>query len=210
MKNLVATPAGRAHLLALVADSEANDEGRIFTALAKVENDPFLRKVAARHAADEARHAALLEGRIVANGAGRPQIPAHLDLLAQLDDALDGLMRRPIASREDVMRAYLLLQVLEERAVSQLPLFIAAFADVDPETSAVFQQLLTDERRHLGYCHAIALHDETLTRYRQVEARVFGKGTMTNLTYVIEQGMIDGAGWKLLATVGPHVAGSRP
>lgn len=107
MKHLVATPAGRAHLLALVADSERNDEGRIFTALAKFESDATLTKVVRRHAADEEQHAAMLEARIVANGAGRPRIPKHLDLLGQLGGALDGLMKRPISSREGVMPAYL-------------------------------------------------------------------------------------------------------
>src|SRR4051812_19354298 len=179
MRRLVATGAGRAHLLTLVADSERNDEGRIFTALERYADEPWLARVVRRHSEDEARHAALLEARIVANGAGRPKLPERLDLLRQLDRALDGVMSRPISSREDVMRAYLLLQVVEERAVSQLPLFIEAFAEVDPETSATFAVLLRDEQRHLGYCHAVArrcapslaVHDQTLKHLREVEAR---------------------------------------
>ncbi len=218
MRHLVSTAAGRAHLLTLVADSERNDEGRIFAALEKYD-DPWLARVVTRHRDDEARHAALLEARITANGAGRPQLPASLDMLGQLDQALDGLMSHPISTRDDVMRAYLLLQVLEERAVSQLPLFVEAFAEVDPETSAVFAQLLCDERRHLGYCHAIALryapslnaHDQTLTHFRRVEARVFARGTMTNLSWVLDCGLLAvagmaGAGWQVLAQVGSVVS----
>jgi sphingolipid 4-desaturase/C4-monooxygenase len=221
MGHLVSTPAGRAHLLTLVADSESNDEGRIFAALAQYE-DPWLAGVVKRHSDDEARHAALLEARIVANGAGRPVLPESLDMLGQLDAALDGLMSRPISSREDVMRAYLLLQVLEERAVSQLPLFVEAFAQVDPETSAVFATLLRDEQRHLGYCHAIArryapslgVHDQTLTHFRQVEARVFAQGTMTNLAWVLERGMLDvgpmaAAAWQVLSRMGSLVTVPR-
>lgn len=222
MGHLVSTAAGRAHLLTLVADSERNDEGRIFAALERYEGDPWLARVVRRHSDDEARHAALLEARITANGADRPDLPACLDMLGQLDAALDGLMSGRISSREDVMRAYLLLQVLEERAVSQLPLFIEAFGEVDPETAAVFATLLRDEQRHLGYCHAIArryapslaVHDQTLTRYRQVEARVFAKGTMTNLSYVLARGLLSvgpfaWAAWQLLALVGPLVTVPR-
>lgn len=217
MRQMASTAAGRAHLLTLVANSERNDEGRIFAALAKRENDPWLARVVRRHSDDEERHAGLLEARIAANGSGRPELPASLDLLGLLDTALDGLMSRPISSRDDVMRAYLLLQVLEERAISQLPLFIEAFAEVDPETSAVFEVLLRDEQRHLGYCHAIArkyapslaVHDETLTHLRQVEARVFARGTMINLKYVLDRGLLTGAAWQVLALVGPHVAGPR-
>ena len=219
MRHLVATAAGRAHLLTLVADSERNDEGRIFAALERYENDPWLARVVRRHSDDEARHAALLEARIVANGAGRAALPRSLDMLGQLDHALGGLMSRPISSREDVMRAYLLLQVLEERAVSQLPLFVEAFAQIDPETSAVFGVLLRDEQRHLGYCHAIArryapspaVHDQTLTHFRQVEARVFAQGTMTNLAFVLERGLLEVGsmarlGWQVLARVGAKVS----
>ncbi len=217
MRRMVSTAADRAHLLTLVANSERNDEGRIFAALERCGNDPWLAQVVRRHSDDEARHAALLEARITANGAGRPKMPPSLDMLGQLDGALDGLMSRPISTRDEVMRAYLLLQVLEERAVSQLPLFIEAFAEVDPASSAVFTLLLEDERRHLGYCHAIArryapstaVHDATLTHFRQVEARVFGQGTMTNLAFVLQHGLLDGPGWRVLARLGSLITVPR-
>ncbi len=54
-RQLVASALGRAHLLTLVADSERNDEGRIFAGLAQYEGDPWLARVLKRHSDDETR-----------------------------------------------------------------------------------------------------------------------------------------------------------
>lgn len=197
MKQLCRSPDGRAHLLALVADTERNDEGRLFTALER-HPDPLIRQVVHRHAGDEALHAQLLDARIAATVSRAPQLPHALDLLRHLDAAVGGVMSQPALTRVEVMRAYLLLQVIEERAVTQLPLFIEGFRETDPESARLFERLLHDERRHLGYCHAVArrcapsaaLHNQTLSHYRRVEARVFAQGTLNNLRYVLDAGLM--------------------
>jgi sphingolipid 4-desaturase/C4-monooxygenase len=202
LQHITPTPRGRAHILALVASTERNDEGRIFKALESRTDDEFLQTVSKKHSADETRHAELLDARIDATGNGVPQLPDFLNMVNQLDAALNGLMSKPIETREDVMRAYLLLQVVEERAISQLPLFIEGFREHDAESSDVFQVLLKDEERHLKYCHAISRRYapnekrrlETLNHFRKVEAQVFARGTMLNLKYVLSEQLLV-VGW---------------
>ena len=132
-------------------------------------------------------------------------------------------MSQPVLTRVDVMRASLLLHVIEERAVTQLPLFIEAFREADPESARLFERLLNDERRHLGYCHAVArrcapsaaMHNQTLSHYRHVEARVFAQGTLNNLRYVLDAGLMPvsvpmkGA-WRTLAALQATFRPPRP
>src|SRR5581483_6787626 len=123
MKDLFSTPKGRVHFLTQVADAENNDEGAIFEALKRRADDPQLQRLVQRHAADEERHARILLERADAQGVPRPVIPENLKLLHRLDEALGGFFKKPLETNEDVMRMYLLLQVIEERAVTQFAMF---------------------------------------------------------------------------------------
>jgi hypothetical protein len=200
MKQLLKSPRGRAHFLSQVADAENNDEGKIFEALkVRARGDHELHRLVTRHAADEERHAWLLEARAAATGVERPTVPEHLKLLHRLDEALGGFFQKPLETNEDVMRMYLLLQVIEERAVTQFPLFKAGIEAHDPETAKVFEQIEADEERHLKYCQAIArryapsqqLHDETLQHFRRVEAKVFARNSRKNLEYAMDHGLVE-------------------
>lgn len=121
-------------------------------------------------------------------------------MLDKLNQALGNPLERPITSAEGVMDAYLLLQVLEERAVLQFGKFILAFQDVDPETSAAFVQVRADEERHLLYCHAVsrryapseAMLQERLSELRRVEARIFKENQLANLRYTLAHRLIPG------------------
>jgi hypothetical protein len=101
------------------------------------------------------------------------------------------------------MRAYAFLQVIEERAAVQFPLFAEAFRRAgDPATAEVFETVLKDELRHLLYCQAISRRyapdavtlQALLAHYRAVEARAFAENTRANLRYMVEHGYVD-AGW---------------
>lgn len=222
MKQMLKTRRGHVHLLALMADAEGSGENRIFDALAKRADDPLLARVSARHAADEAGHAELLESRITALQAHRPKLPPQLDMLGNLDRALGGVMSKPVVDELDVMHAYGVLQVIEERAISQLPLFIESFAGVDQESVAAFKVLLRDESRHLRYCHAMTKRyapsatvlAQWLAHVRSIEARVFADGTMANLKYVLDARLLEvpwwaRALWRGLAFIGAIAAPAR-
>jgi hypothetical protein len=224
MKQLLQSPKGRVHFLTQLADAENNDEGKVFEALkerAKV--DPNLYKMVARHAADEERHAELMRTRAAATGLPPPEIPEKLKVLHRLDDALGGFFSKPIDSDEGVMRTYLLLQVIEERAVTQFPIFKEGFRGIDDETAAVFEQIEADEERHLKYCQAIArryapseeVHASTLKRFREVEAKVFAENSQRNLFYALDTGLLPvsapvRAAWRVIGHVALLLNPSRP
>jgi hypothetical protein len=132
-------------------------------------------------------------------GVTPPPVPPELRVIDSLDRALGGALTQPVETREDVMKAYLLLQVLEERAVTQFGIMEPAFRAFDPETADVFVAIGRDEQRHLRYCHAIArryapdagTQARTLAHYRATEARVYAQNSSVNLRYAFEQGLLD-------------------
>src|SRR5687767_1704805 len=189
MERLVSTPRGRAHVLALCAEGEANGEGQVFDrALAKVD-DPEIARLIKRHAEDEIRHAQMFEEAAARQNAKAGPFPSNIKLVDRLDAALGGLLDRPIERREDVMHMYLILQVIEERAITQFRVMEPLFRKVDPKSADVFAAVARDEERHLKYCHAIAkkfapdeaTRERELARYRAVEQQVFGDTSRDNM-----------------------------
>lgn len=202
MTQLFSHPRGRAHLLSMASDAESSGEGRVFEELLKRKDDAELARLVVRHRDDEVRHAEVLAERAKENAAQAgievPKVPAHLKLIDRLDRALGGFFSQELSTREDVMRAYLVLQVIEERAITQFDLYVEALKEVDPKTAETFAQISQDEARHLRYCHAIArryapspeVHAQVLRHIREVEARVFAQNSNDNLAYALEQGLL--------------------
>jgi rubrerythrin len=196
---LATTPRGRAMLLTHCAEAENSGENRLFDRLADRVNDPDLHRLIQRHQADELRHARLFEACAERTGVPLRPVPENLRIIDRLDVRLGGVFERPIVSDLEVMEAYLLLQVLEERAVTQFPLFEQAFAGIDPETAAVFAEVARDEARHLKYCHAIsrryapdeALRVATLRRFREAEAEAFATNSRATMAYSLGNGLVD-------------------
>jgi rubrerythrin len=124
-------------------------------------------------------------------------VPAHLKLLDRLDALAGRVMDQPVRTDEDVMQAYLMLLVIEERAIQQFTAFIAGFDLVDRETSDVFRAIAKDEERHLRYCHAIskryapdaATWARELARFRKLEAQAFAENTAANLQHTFDSGL---------------------
>ncbi len=223
MKQMLRTPKGRVHFLTQVADAENNDEGKIFEMLKTRTDDEQLQTLVVRHSADEERHARILLERADAQGLPRPEVPEELKLLHALDKALGGFFTKAIETNEDVMRMYLLLQVIEERAISQFSLFRGVLAEVDPKSADVFETIEADEARHLKYCHAIArryaptpeLHDSTLAHFRTVEAKVFAQNSNRNLFHALKIGLLDvgfftKALWYIVGAVATLIDPSKP
>ena len=102
-------------------------------------------------------------------------------------------------SDRDIMEAYLLLLVIEERALEQFGQFIPAFDLVDRETADTFRGIRKDEERHLRYCHAIsrryapseAVWKETLARFRKLEAKAFAENSFANMDHVFSHGLYE-------------------
>jgi rubrerythrin len=199
LRGLLATPRGRAHLLNQVADAEATDEGAIFERLLAHVEDPKLRHMIERHQADELRHAELFRGCLSRTGVEVGPVPAHLRLLDRLDERAGHIMHQPVKDDRDVLVAYLMLLVIEERALNQFRQFIPAFAAVDPQTAAVFEEVARDEERHLRYCYAIsrryaageATWAANLLHFRTLEALAFGENSRANMQHVFDHGLHD-------------------
>jgi len=197
-ERLVSSPEGRAHVLATCADAEASDEGALFDRLLTWVDDEDLAKLVRRHQEDELRHADMFLACLARTGVAAPTVPEHLKLLKRIDGLLGGMMDEPMKTREDVMRVYLLLQVIEERASTQFGLHVRAYRKVDPKTADVVEQIAKDEARHLKYCRAIsrryAPNEETLlrelARFREIEGRAFAANSRANMDYVREQGFV--------------------
>lgn len=200
VRRLVSTPEGRAHVLSQLAEAESSGEAKIFEQVLGNVADPKLQRRIRRHQADEIRHAELFRGCLARTGVEVGPVPAELRIVERLDAALDGFLERRITDRRGVMEAYLILQVIEERAVQQMPLFVEAFQDRDPETSRILAGVVRDEARHLLYCQAIAKEYApseaeriaTLGRLRLIEARVFKDNQTANLAHTLSRGYTGG------------------
>lgn len=217
LDRLVATPRGRAWILWQASEAESDDEGRFFDLLLERVDDPELHRLIRRHQADETRHAALYAECAERAGAPRPIIPPEMKLLDRVDRALGGFFDGFQADRRSVMEAYLLLQVLEERAVTQFAMLERAFRSRDPRTADVIQQVSEDEERHLKYCRAIsrryapdeATHAAELHRFRDVESRAFAEHSRANMRHALDNGLLAGPRVEALLWRGLLALGDR-
>lgn len=222
LDRLVASPRGRAHLLNQLADAESNGEGAVFDRLLERVEDPELKKLIARHASDEVMHAEMFRTALARTGVPMGPAPDHLKMIDRLDRATDSLFDKGIQSDLDVMKAYVLLQVVEERATEQFAVFQKVFEKYDPETAKVIGQIIADEERHLKYCRAIAKRyapdartlEDALTHYRAVEAVVFAANSKANMAWCLEQdylaiGPVEKVFWRGVAKVTERVEKPR-
>lgn len=200
MDAVVATPAGRAFLLNEIADAEDNGEAQIFDQIIGAIDDPQLQKIVARHRADEIRHGELFRAARDRTGVDPGPVPEEAKVLDHINRAVGGFFDRPIRTEAEVVEAYLILQVIEERAVNQFVYLEAAFKKVDPETARIFAEVGKDEERHLKYCRAVAQRygkdpeaiERRLTELRDIEAEAFRSTSSANMLHVVARGYIRG------------------
>lgn len=198
MDDILATPRGRAHLLNQIADAEDNGEAAVFDQVIGCVDDPALAKAVERHRNDELRHAQLLRDRRDAQGVRVGPVPESLQVMRRIDERLGGFFQRPIRDTAGVVTAYLVLQVIEERAITQFGFMEAAFRKVDPLTADTFASIAADEERHLKYCRAIVKRyqpDEAARRaeldaLRVLETEVFHATTGASIDHCLQEGLI--------------------
>ncbi len=179
-RDLLSTALGRAYVLTQAAVAEGSDESAVFDRLLPVVEDSQLQKAIATHKADEQRHALMFEQCARRQGVAPISIPVGLQLLPLIREEITNF-DAPIKTHEDIMNTYLVLQVIEERAIEQFTILHEVMQAYDPATAAVMAEIMTDEERHLKYCAAItkryAPSPEMLAKqlrgYRDAEARAF-------------------------------------
>lgn len=198
LRDLLASPAGRAFVLNQAAVAEATDEGHVFDVILAQVDDVALAKMIKKHRDDETRHAEIFHGCVARQGVDPGEVPADLRLVDAIDRETGGVVDAPIVDRKDVMRAYLVLQVIEERALHQFGLIEPVMRRHDPASAAALRAVIEDERRHLKYCHAISrryapdplTHAQTLGRLRLAEARAFRDHSRRNMAHMLDAGLV--------------------
>lgn len=223
LDRLLSTARGRAFVLNQMADAESSDEGAIFELLEQRVDDPELQRMIRKHAEDEVRHAGMFRACVERNGGVPGPVPDELRLIDRLDRALGDFFERGIEGDRGVMEAYLLLQVIEERAITQFAMFEPILRIYDPLSADVLVEIGKDEERHLRYCHAIsrryapdeATREATLARYRDIEARAFAANGSANMVHALDQGItpigpLEATLWRGLARLSERRKVSQP
>lgn len=143
-------PHRRARKLLRFAETEA-DGGRDLSRAAELTTDGLLRRLYLRHADDELRHAALFRsrGRALLRLLPRARHGFEANWFAPGERGLDDVR---VEGRGDVaLLAFLHLS--EKAAARRFALYRQVLAH-DPETRAVFDQVLHDEAFHMTYTQA--------------------------------------------------------
>jgi hypothetical protein len=152
-------PDRRARKLIHFAETEA-EGGRDLAHAAEVTSDPLLRRLFLRHALDEERHAALFRGRGQKLRRGRAEAGQttggtegfDADWLAPGERGLaseSGLDRLQVGKMSDA--ALLAFLHLSEKAAAERFALYGEMLEDDPETGAVFGDVLRDEVFHMTY-----------------------------------------------------------
>lgn len=198
LRDLLAGADGRAFVLNQAAVAEATDEGHVFDVILAQVDDAKLRTMIEKHRDDELRHAEIFRGCVARQGVDPGEVPMELRLVDAIDRETGGLVSESIVDRLGVMRAYLLLQVIEERALHQFGLLESAMRRYDRASADAIRTVIFDESRHLKYCHAISrryapdrlTHAQTLGRMRLAEARAFRDHSRRNMAHMLDAGLV--------------------
>jgi hypothetical protein len=212
LRRLVATPRGRSFLLSFMTDAEESDEKGVFDHLLARVDDPELHKMVRVHRDDETRHAEMLRACVLRQGVPAEPVPRDLRVVDRIDRMLGGLAARFVADERGVMEAYVLLQVIEERAVRQFPGIVRALRPVDPGSADTVARVLRDEERHVRYARAISRRyapdettlERTLRRFREVEARAYADHGRAFASAVADRDLLSARGperlfWRALS-----------
>ena len=197
LSELVATPAGRAHVLSISVEAEEGDEGGVFDQLVNIVDDAKLRRIVERHRDDEVRHAQLFRDCLDRLDLELQPVPDALRIIPRIAARSAGIITG-LSTTDDVVGVYAVLQAIEERGVEQFPIIAEAFRTVDPETADVYLRVTRDERGHVRYCDAIGRHyapddrawHELVDRARVIEEAAFVEVGVADRAYCSERGLI--------------------
>jgi rubrerythrin len=142
-------PHRRARKLLRFAETEA-DGARDLSRAAELTSDALLRRLYLRHAEDETRHARLFRSRGSALLSALPRAPEGFEAnwFAPGERGLDDV--RVEGADDDELLAFL---HLSEKAAARRFAIYQQVLRHDPETRAVFEEVLHDEAFHMSYTH---------------------------------------------------------
>ena len=198
LKLLLQSAEARAFVLQQAAEAESTDEGALFDHVLAHVDDPELAKMVQKHRDDEIRHAEMFRAQVKRQGVSPGAVPEDLRVIDNIDRHLGGFFDKPITDGRGIMETYLLLQVVEERALHQFGLLERAMREVDVPAADTIAAIAKDEARHLRYCHAISRRyapDEAtriaaLKKFRRVEAEAFRDHSARNLQHMLDRGFL--------------------
>jgi rubrerythrin len=186
-------------MLNMMVDGEEADEQGVFNSLLERVDDEELRKMIRIHRDDEFRHADMLRERLAKVGVEPEPFPPTLRLVDRIDRHAGGCVSSFLTGCIGVMETYLLLQVIEERAIRHFPKIADGMRALDPDTAAVIERITRDEERHVKYARAIsrkyAPDAETLarslSRLRNAEASAFAEHSQEFLRFGVEHDLLE-------------------
>jgi hypothetical protein len=140
-------PHRRARKLLVFAETEA-DGGRDLARAAEVTTDPLLRRLYLRHSVDERRHAEMFRhhGETMLKALSVRRGGLDTNWFAPGERGLDDL----VVERDNDPALLAFLHLSERAAAARFTIYRALLAG-DPETQAVFTDVLRDEVFHMTY-----------------------------------------------------------
>lgn len=200
-RDILATPDALAFVVNLLVAGE-HDGCAGLDRVAELIPEPATRRRVRRHYEEEERHGVLFAERLRRLGRSPEPIPFELDYVAQLHADGWGLPRARLAdatplSPEEEVLVFCSSRVDEERGIREMGELREALRD-DTDTVAVLDEILRDERGHVGYAsfelrrldgagHG-ALIRRTLREYRRRDARVHARvasRVMDRLSFIL-------------------------
>ncbi|GEM_PF-2275134 len=191
-------PMAKAYILSAYADAESGGEARFFELVGDYIQDPRLQRLVRLHEADEERHAAAFSAAREALDLPVLPVPSRLRTIERLSERAGHLLERPPQTDSDVVQAYQLLYVVEERALSDFGRAITALERTgDHRTADVLRGIAADEKRHLSYCRSIGRHyaaegdfDSGLDRFRTLEAQLYRDQAQGTMDHMLRLGLV--------------------
>jgi hypothetical protein len=198
LRQLVRTAAGRAHLYATFAAESERYADLVGHAVARA-TDPAMVDALRRHHLDVGLHARAF--RAASLGASPSQHEPHADLLLlpRVERAIGPVWHDARPDGTGLMRALLLLRVIEERACVEYARVEPALREIDPAGAALVADVAIDTERHLRRLRALAREvapDEDtlraeLRRIRDAEARAFAELGRELVRFAIVRELLD-------------------
>src|SRR6185436_14033400 len=150
---LAQTPGGQQLLLNMAIAGEEDEESLIYSQVNQHIDDAELKNLSLRHHDDEMRHAKLFRACLDRLGLDCIELPDELRILRGVHRT--GEYFNGVQSDDDIVNAYAMLFVIQQRGIEDYALTANAFDPVDPQTAEVYRSIINDERHHLNVCTTI-------------------------------------------------------
>ncbi|MBT3982714.1 MAG: ferritin-like domain-containing protein [Bacteriovoracaceae bacterium] len=212
IESIWSSAEGASLLLSVMADGETacNGEVDILGPISEYIGPGPLQNMVYAHIEDEHRHSDMILGHLKSIGMSPRYVQDELRYAKAFSRELE-IFQRGIQDDEDLAIMALIVMVFEERAISEYELLLVSRV-IPEEFKEIIQEIIRDEKRHLGYCLRLAnsyvsdslLLNMLLSKIRTLEAKVFSRYNMETLRVFTSRDCM-GKGrwhrvWKFLAS----------